>query len=187
MRSNRALGLLWTAVFAVAVIVPVAGQERQPSENVQNQAGRQIQQRPELLRQLGLTPEQVQRIRRLNMQRKPQMDAAQNILRDATKSLDEAIYADEINEQGVLARINEVQSAQAEVQRLRYLNEFAVRKILTPEQLLRFREIRRNFAEARERNGIIRQNGKGIDGTTRQPQKDNRQNTVVVTKKPIRL
>src|SRR6185437_14226405 len=44
------------------------------------------------------------------------------------------------------ARLNELQQAQAEVARIRFTNELAIRKILTPEQLGRFRDLRREFA-----------------------------------------
>jgi hypothetical protein len=42
--------------------------------------------------------------------------------------------------------LKELQLAQAEAAKLRYLNELGLRKILTPEQLARFRELRQRFA-----------------------------------------
>ena len=105
--------------------------------------------RTRMLRQLGLTPQQVQRLRRVNAERRPQMDAAQKRVRDANKALDDAIYADQINESDIHARLKDMQTAQAEVLRLRFMNELAVRKVLTPEQLTRFRMMRERF----ERSG----------------------------------
>lgn len=104
------------------------------------------QQRPNLLRDLGLSPEQVQAIRRMNQARRPLMEAASERLRNANRLLDEAIYADSLDENLVYERIREVQSAQAEISRLRFEAELGLRKILTPEQLMKFREIRRRFA-----------------------------------------
>ena len=61
--------------------------------------------RPNLLRELGLSRGQMQRLRQLNSDRKPQMDAAQKALRDAVAALDAAIYADAVNEDAVSGRI----------------------------------------------------------------------------------
>jgi Spy/CpxP family protein refolding chaperone len=77
------------------------------------------------------------------------MDAAARRLREANRSLDEAIYSDDVNEADFQARLKEFQAAQAEIARLRFESELGVRKILSPEQLFRFREIRRRFAERR--------------------------------------
>ena len=145
---------------------------------------KQAQQRPELLRQLGLTQDQVVRIRRLNMARKPQMDAAQDRLKNATMSLDKAIYTDTLDEADVAAKIKEVQQAQAEVQRLRFMGEIAVRKILSPEQLVRFRELRERFAAERPRANQKRATdqppGKG------RPMNGNRQLVRPTVKTPLR-
>jgi Spy/CpxP family protein refolding chaperone len=78
------------------------------------------------------------------------MDAAQKKLRDATRSLNETIYADQVNESEVEARIKDRQVAQAEVERLRFMTELAVRRILTPEQLIKFRELRERFEKLRD-------------------------------------
>lgn len=103
-----------------------------------------------LLRELGLTREQFQTIRRMNQERKPIMEAAHKRLDEANRSLDEAIYADTLNEGEIEARMKEVQLAQADMVKLRFTNELAVRKILTPEQLVKFRELREKFERMRE-------------------------------------
>jgi Spy/CpxP family protein refolding chaperone len=78
------------------------------------------------------------------------MVAAQIRLRAANRALDAAIYADQVSDSDVEARIAEAQAAQAEVAKLRSMNEYAVRKVLTPEQLVHFRELRRKFEEMRK-------------------------------------
>src|ERR1044071_5515930 len=103
-------------------------------------------ERPNLLRILGLSPAQMLEVRRINQARKPQMDVAQNRLRDANRALDEAIYADNFDQATFDSRLKEVQTAHAEVARLRFTNEMNIRKILTAEQLARFRDLRREFA-----------------------------------------
>ncbi len=108
------------------------------------------------IRQLGLTREQRQQYRKINVERRPLMDEAQKRLRDASRSLDEAIYGDKVSEADVEARLRAFQAAQAEVARIRFMKEFAIRQILTPEQLIRFREMRRRFERVR-RNAENRQ------------------------------
>jgi Spy/CpxP family protein refolding chaperone len=108
--------------------------------------------RPDFLAQLGLTPEQIQQFRRLNMEHRPVMNEAQKRLRETNRDLDIAIYADVVSDDMVYTRIKAFQEAQAEVNRLRFGHELAIRKILTHEQLVRFREMRRRFAETRQQN-----------------------------------
>ncbi len=114
--------------------------------------------RTNALRQLGLSREQLQRIRRLNMERKPLMDAAQMRLRRANRALDDAIYSDTATEADVQARLKDFQVAQGEVIRIRFMNEYGVRRILTQEQLTRFRNLRQRF-EQRSEGGPERRAG----------------------------
>lgn len=102
------------------------------------------------LRQLGLTRQQLQLIRRLNQDRKPLMDAAQMRLRQANRALDEAIYSDNASDEQFQARLKDFQAAQAEVARLRFAHEFGVRRVLSPDQLMRFRQMRQRFERARQ-------------------------------------
>lgn len=117
-----------------------------------------ISERPQdprfnLLKQLGLSREQIQRVRRMNAARRPLIRAAQMRFREANRLLDTAIYADEVNEEDVRARLRDVQLAQADLIRLRSMDELAVRRLLTAEQLVRFRELRSRFDRVREQAG----------------------------------
>jgi Spy/CpxP family protein refolding chaperone len=106
--------------------------------------------RGQLLRELGLSQDQFQQIRRMNQERKPLMEAAHRRLDEANRALDQAIYADTLNEQDIEAKVKEAQAAQADMVRLRFMNELQVRKILTPEQLVKFRDLREKFERMRE-------------------------------------
>jgi Spy/CpxP family protein refolding chaperone len=77
-------------------------------------------------------------------------------MQDAARNLDMAIYGDVVNDADVKARLREFQVAEAELSRLRFESELAVRKILTPEQLIKFRELRRQFAEERRKRAAGR-------------------------------
>lgn len=114
------------------------------------QAAAPDERRPNLLRELGLTPEQVQAVRRINQERKPLEQAARRRFQDANRALNMAIYADAPDDADVQSKLGEFQASQAELARIKFTNELAVRRLLTPTQLLKFRELRRRFAEARE-------------------------------------
>lgn len=155
MRMNYFRIFLLT-VSALVFVAGAAAQDAKPPDGQPQDGGRPNSNQPQdvrtnVLRQLGLSPDQVQQIRRMNQERKPLMDAAQRRFREANQALDEAIYADQVNEVDIQGRLKEVQLAQAEVARVRYMNELSVRKILTPEQLTRFRDLRQRFEQVRER------------------------------------
>jgi len=150
--------MLSPRLFFILLIILVSGgfvlaQDNLPPEpNRQQPNGGPQGNRPNLLQLLGLTPEQAQQLRRINQERKPQMDAAMQNLREANRALDEAIYADSVDDAAFEARLKGVNLAQAQVAKLRFTNELAVRRILTPEQLGRFRDLRKRFAPPQDAN-----------------------------------
>jgi Spy/CpxP family protein refolding chaperone len=133
-------------VWAIVLSASAFGQDGPPPMDGQ----RPPNERPDILAQLGLSPEQVQQFRKLNLVHRPLMNEAQQRVREATKDLDMAIYADVVNDDAVREKLKAFQAAHAEVNRLRFANELAIRKILTLEQLQRFREFRRRMADARQ-------------------------------------
>lgn len=137
-----------TLTAALCLGANVLAQDVKTDEQPQPNAQPAVDNKITLLRHLGLSPEQIQQIRRMNAERKPLMDAAQQRLREATKQLDDAIYADNVDEAEFQQRLRNVQLAQAEVSRIRYSNEFALRRVLTPEQLGKFRNLIRRFEAA---------------------------------------
>ena len=142
-----AAGLLLPAGIAYGQETPL---DDPPQHNDRRpMAGQPGDMKRELMGQLGLTDEQMQQVRRMNMSRRPLMREAQMRLRQATRALDDAIYAEQLNEAEVQDRLREFQSAQADVGKVRFDTELAMRKILTPEQLVRFRELRQRFEQQR--------------------------------------
>ncbi|MEZ5425593.1 MAG: periplasmic heavy metal sensor [Pyrinomonadaceae bacterium] len=111
----------------------------------------QAVRRGDLIRQLGLTQDQVRQLRQLNARRRPLTQEAQRRLRIANFNLDQAIYADGLDEATIQQRLREFQEAQAEVAKIKANNELEVRKILTPEQLVKFRELRQRFGNPLQR------------------------------------
>ena len=140
------------ALIICAVPIVAAAQTPPPADGPQDArfAPRPGEPRPNLFMELGLTREQVQALRRINADRKPAEISARERFQDANRALNMAIYADTIDESEFRARLSEFQAAQAELARIKFTNELAVRRLLTPPQLQKFRELRRRFAEERE-------------------------------------
>jgi Spy/CpxP family protein refolding chaperone len=119
------------------------------------------------LRPLGLTPDQIQKIRTIQFELKSERQAAGMKLRQAQRALADAIESPTPNESLIEQRSREVAAAQANTIRLRSLTEARILQILTPEQRVRLREMReRNLALRRERqqgggNGL-NQNQQGL-------------------------
>ncbi len=155
MRHIKIFRSLLFLAFVLAPIVAVTAQESIDGPMAGPNRPRDF--RTNALRQLGLSRDQLQRIRRLNRERAPLINTAQMRLREANRALDESIYSDNASDSEFQARLKDFQMAQAEVVKIRFMHEFGVRQILTREQLMRFRQIRRRFEESRmpaDRNAI---------------------------------
>lgn len=136
-------------ILAIAVSAGTAYSQGPPPQGEPQREFAAGDERPNLLQALGLSQDQVRQIRLMNRDRKPVMEAAQQRLREANRALDMAVYGDELNEADVSVRLKEFQDAQADVAKIRFRSELALRKILTPEQLVRFRGLRERMARAR--------------------------------------
>jgi Spy/CpxP family protein refolding chaperone len=158
MKKFNLFSFLLVCLLSLLSFSTANAQEEMPPADAPQKEFNRPAPRPNLLRELGLTPEQIQQIKQLNSDRKPLMMDAQRRVREATRNLDRAIYADALNETEIAARLKDLQNAQAEIARLRSSDELKVRKILTPEQLVKFRELRQRFAGARENFGNRRNN-----------------------------
>ena len=114
-----------------------------------------------LMRHLNLTPEQRRRLREIRSQGEPEARGLARRVRLARRALDEAIYADASDEALVEQRVRELSDAQAALLRLRALTELKVGRILTPEQLQAFRELRRRAQHRQNFQGGPRHSGRG--------------------------
>jgi Spy/CpxP family protein refolding chaperone len=131
----------------------VVGQTTQPpgqtdpiQAQVQNTQANQV---PDF-RLLNLTPDQVQKIRTVNMDLKDERQTANQKLRQAQHALAEAVESPTPDEALIAQRSREVAEAQANTIRLRSLTEARILQVLTPEQRMKLREMRqRNLAQRR--------------------------------------
>lgn len=147
MNKLSLLSLIFVSLLFAASSATIKAQDETPPD-APNQ--RLDAPRPNLMQQLGLTPNQINQVRQINQMNKPQMRSAQERLREANRNLDQAIYADAANEVEIQTRLREVQTAHTEVIKIKAQTELAVRRILTPEQLAKFRDVRRQFMEKKE-------------------------------------
>jgi Spy/CpxP family protein refolding chaperone len=164
MIKMKRLTLLFAFILLFGTFSMVSAQNGEPPPGAQPFAA--PPERPNLLQALGLSRDQVQQLRRLNAELQPQMRQAQRNLKEANEALDEAIYGDDANEDLIRERIRAVQQAHGEVIRRRALMETSIRKILTRDQLVRFRELRQNF-QKRQGNRNDPNNPKRIQNPNR--------------------
>ena len=146
MKKLDFIALILTAFLLTVSFSTARAQDEVPPTDEPKQSFDK-QSRPNLLAELDLSTEQIRQIRRINREKQPLVREARQRMLEANRVLDQSIYDDSIDESVVETRLKEAQTAQAEFTKIRSMTEFAVRKILTPEQLVKFREIRRTFKE----------------------------------------
>ena len=114
-----------------------------------------------LMRRLNLTPEQRERLREIRAQSESNARDLTRRVRLARRALDEAIYADSSDESKIEQHARLLLDAQAELLQLRVATELKVRRVLTPEQLQTFRELRRQV-QRRQRMRLRRRGGERL-------------------------
>ena len=156
MRIIKRTLLSFLAATSVLVAAPSyslgAHQQQQPNS----------QQRPagdDPIRELNLSAEQREKIRAIREQLREERAAVNHRLREANRTLEETLDADNPDETAVEQRLREVAAAQAASMRLRVLSEVRIRRVLTPEQLAILRSLRQNargFRRELQRDNILR-------------------------------
>ena len=150
---------LAVVVFGLALLLfplsaTAAAQEQEETEAPPQQA---TPRRPapalNLMQQLNLSREQRRQLREIRRQSETELRAHTRRVRLARRALDEAIYADAVDEALVEQRARELSAAQTALVRLRSATELKVRRVLTDEQLRLFRDLRR---EAQRRQMLQR-------------------------------
>ena len=153
IKSNIRLMVGVVAVLFAGSAGGVLGQTTQPqtqTEPAQAQPQNVQANQPPDFRLLNLSPDQIQKIRTINMDLKDERQAANQKLRQAQRALAEAVESPTPDEALIAQRSREVAEAQASTIRLRSLTEARVLQVLTPEQRIKLREIRqRNLAQRR--------------------------------------
>lgn len=116
-----------------------------------------------LTRELNLSEEQVNRIRRIRAESDAERRTLAQRMRLAQRNLDRAIYFEDADETIVEQRARELAEAQVAVARMRALTELKIRRVLTPEQLNAYRQLRQRFGERRQQRMNRRGGGNALD------------------------
>jgi Spy/CpxP family protein refolding chaperone len=148
MAATAPLLLLSFILLCCCSALPASAQESGPAAPVEADANA-ANQSGDLIRQLGLTSDQLARIRTIREQNKEERQMVNERLKNAQRALDEAIYSDAASEAVIEERARELATAQAASVRLRALTELGIRRVLTPEQLGTLRALRLRQAEQR--------------------------------------
>ena len=114
------------------------------------------------IRELNLTAEQREQIRMIREQNRAERATINQRVRETNRALEEALESDNPDQTVIEQRIQEVSAAQAEAMRMRIITEVKIRNVLTNEQRIMLKEMRRNvhqFRDRRRQNGMLdRQN-----------------------------
>lgn len=103
--------------------------------------------RPNLLQELGLNKEQLQQLRQINREWNPRRQQAQRDFQEAKRELDESIYLSETTDELINRRKEAVKRAHDELINTQTTMQTLIRRILTNQQLARFRQLREQFAQ----------------------------------------
>lgn len=141
----RALALLVMLACGGNVLAQETGATVAAEEQQENR-----RDNSELLQALNLTPEQKDQIKLIRQQTIAEGRSVILRLRRARRALDAAIYSAEADEALIEARARDLAEAQTAQVRLRALTELKIRRVLTPEQLQTFLQLRQR-ARAQQR------------------------------------
>jgi Spy/CpxP family protein refolding chaperone len=108
----------------------------------------------ELVRRLGLTTDQQQRLRGVAREFNEPLAVAGRKARLSRRALDDAILSEQYDETRIKQLADEWAGAQADLMKLQALRRAALRRVLTPEQMLQMNELERQLRrEQRTRQG----------------------------------
>lgn len=144
--KHRLQILIFLATLVFVCVISVAGQ------TMQGQSAPQMPPGPsggDPIRQLNLTPEQRDQIRLIREANREERATINQRVRETNRSLEEALDTDSPDELLVEQRVREAAAAQASAMRMRIISEVKIRRVLTPEQRVLLRGLRKQAQEAR--------------------------------------
>lgn len=135
----------WGAGAAAQPVAPEARERRGRMERPERGPGRDW---AALQREVGLTEEQAAALRRLRAEERKQAIRRRADLAIARVELEEALEAATVDEKLIATRVRAVSELQAAALRARVDRRLALRKVLTPEQRDKVRQLRRERGAA---------------------------------------
>jgi len=137
----RSIVRLTLPTLALGLFFGLANAIAQTSQEQQSNAA-PVGGAPNLLEQLHLTPDQVQKIRQIQRQTKDEQAAIGDRLREANRALEEALDAETLDENLIEQRVQALSAAQNAQMRMRIQREVRIRRVLNSEQLAIWRSLR---------------------------------------------
>src|SRR5437870_510572 len=132
--------LIAPATFLLLAVISMPATAQTPPQQSSPEPGQaqanQTNQLPDFardLRELNLTPDQIQKIRAINLELKNERQAANLRQRQAQRQLDAAVESPTPDEALISQRSRELAEAHATTIRLRSLTEARILQVLTPE------------------------------------------------------
>jgi len=150
----------FAAISMVLLAAPIGGQYCLAQQQPETQQSSPPQD-PIIL--LGLTPEQRAKIRTIREANRDERTAINQRVREANRALEEILNSSDPDEAVVEQRLSELALAQAAQMRMRVLTEVRIRRVLTPEQQERLRNLREQAKRLRQ-SDILNRNGRQGDG-----------------------
>lgn len=126
--------------------------------------------RADPIQQLNLTPEQREQIRVIREENRDERSTINQRVRDANRALEQVLDTDNPNESVVEERVREAAAAQAAAMRMRIMSEVKIRRVLSQEQRVLLRALRRQALEARgerRQENLERRQQRREDGSLR--------------------
>lgn len=135
----------FTSIFLLllSLIVVCSNARAQIADEFRETGETATPNRAQILRTLGLTLSQLQRIRQINREFQPPLRHAAQRMQAANLALDTAVYGGAAGDQEIQSKLREAQTAHSEWLRARTASERAIASVLNPAQLVRFRELQR--------------------------------------------
>ncbi len=196
LRGKSQFGLMSRLALALALPLsaPLVARAQNPAETQQeDSATTAAQSNPaqggdasaaNLLLQLNLKPEQIEQMKEIRRQSAHEVQTLTQRRRQARRALDEALYSNALDDATIDQRTRELAESQAALVRLEAQTQLRIRRVLTPDQLQMFRDLRK---EAQRNQRIERRLERGVNNPQalrNNPNRRNGQNSVSPTVKP---
>jgi Spy/CpxP family protein refolding chaperone len=154
VRITPLVALVFTAALTVCA--------QQPQDSP---GGPPANEGPDPVTDLQLTQDQIRTIRMIQRDTKDERQAIGLRLRQSNRALQDALDAETLDEARVEQRLQDVAAAQTAQLRARIQTELRIRRILTPGQLAKWRDLRLQAGDlmrARDNTRPNRSNGEGL-------------------------
>ena len=166
-------------VFALTTVTALSSFAQTPAPPMPPDPSPEAPRRPggDPIRELNLTPEQREQIRLIREANREERAAINQRVRESNRALDEALDADSPDQSLIEQRIQAVSAAQADAMRMRIKTEVKIRTVLTNEQRIMLKEMRRSVHQLRDRrrqDGAVDRQRRLEERTRRLEQRRNR-------------